>query len=366
MADDPYYYPDGKAFGLRTETRPEYDFSDSRNGPRPGLTIRAGDRKIKLLKAKEKMDWDPEIPVKDKISHLCARFPHIPYDIIHVIAGDTPEWSVDQLAEVLQNLDEEDVAFNCGKAEPGPPCPPPPLPGAARASSSVPSARKSRVKGAWSTGPPPPRPKEGASSSSVVYTQVGPAPPRCTVSQPGLVHICGLLDSATQQWLADEMLRLGQNPEGQSGGLFRVFSDGRVGLNRGHFGNYPLALRDMQDHFGSLVQLAMARASEADASLPPFQPSTCCVKLFSAQSKGLLWHRHGNSCMMLIFVGLSLDFLWKNGNADPDNALPVQSGDIVVFGGASNRILHRPGNIKGGTLPRGLRMRQGVFKLIVY
>ena len=50
MCDDPYYYEDGKAFALSECNAEDYDFGDSRNGPKKGVTIHAGGKKIKLLK----------------------------------------------------------------------------------------------------------------------------------------------------------------------------------------------------------------------------------------------------------------------------------------------------------------------------
>ena len=120
--------------------------------------------------SKEKMNWDPDIPVKDKISRLCRMFPHIPYDTVHVVVGDTPDWSVDQYAELLSQLRPRDVEANSVAQSDSAPAPAPALPFQEEALPGTPAPAK-RVR------PPFTAPLGGCSAPNLLPPLVQTPPP---------------------------------------------------------------------------------------------------------------------------------------------------------------------------------------------
>eukprot|EP01006_Ploeotia_vitrea_P021708 TRINITY_DN54138_c0_g1_i1.p2 TRINITY_DN54138_c0_g1~~TRINITY_DN54138_c0_g1_i1.p2 ORF type:complete len:564 (-),score=70.01 TRINITY_DN54138_c0_g1_i1:2146-3792(-) len=186
--------------------------------------------------------------------------------------------------------------------------------------------------------------------------------------QPGLVIIKGLMDIKTQQWVVDETWRLGTNPDGRSGGFFKVMPDGGVELNQGHRGNFGEYLETFAPHFKDLCHHFFGYAKPL-SEYPDMDAQWCNFNFYGEGSKGIMWHIDGDETkerikagtgrpVVSFSLGCSCDFRWKNKHRDEDNVIRLNSGDVLVFGGKSRGILHSVTKIHPNTCPPLLRMRK--------
>eukprot|EP01006_Ploeotia_vitrea_P023457 TRINITY_DN55951_c0_g1_i1.p1 TRINITY_DN55951_c0_g1~~TRINITY_DN55951_c0_g1_i1.p1 ORF type:complete len:562 (+),score=45.26 TRINITY_DN55951_c0_g1_i1:36-1721(+) len=554
MCDDPYYFRDGKSSLLTEEVRPNHDFLSTMNGPVKGKALVIPGKKGRLLTHDEKMDWDPNIPLTDKINKLGRRFPYVPLHTLSILVHDSPDWSADQLAQVLQHLGTDgEVAVNCERVLPPPPTELSPLEPQQPKSSikkrgnrvqhddAKPAPKTTKRKPVGTTGPAPnkptttpltdePPPSSSQASIIVASAPLQPLPTEeqdsckevwicetctlennkqdttcaacgsqnqtmatpnpsfppnsCTPSsddvpatvttttvtkktrktkkkaspptdsavqfpvtwtcsyctlvnqidtetcvvcqqtretnfktkvsqrgygrngmgglyketktevnsfpfnyvplikaseelQPGLVVMRGALDLQTQQWVANESFRIATNPDGRSGGFYRVMPNGDVALNEGHRGSFAENISSFAPQLSEVCRHFLGYARELSPAVPHMNGKWLGMKFYDEKSHGLLWHRDGDDGwnsrgeklqpsgrpVVSFTIGDGCDFRWKNRKEDPDNILELRSGDIVVFGGPSRNILHAVTKIHAGSTPRGLKIKKGRLNL---
>jgi len=462
MADSPYYHPDGRAFRLtsqRVAAPSAADLDTARNTsylhPRPGSMLRLSDTATVMPRA-ERMDHDRDMPLNLRVGHLAAAAPHIPHHVIHTMVHNSPNMTVEELAEVLQLVAWEEVGLNALREAPPPPREAPPLPVLDAETREAPlqclvRPKGRRRKGATarlqnsSFGPPEPKPPPaspapwtcgecGAETDPAIPTcraclASRPLPgwecPACTLAnvaeagkcaacegprpeaggsgarsiakgiplpesaltfrfepqlilhyelQPGLVLVKSMMDIRTQQWVVDEAFRLGNNPDGRTGGFFRVTEDGQVTLNQTHRAQFGEHIDAFAPHFRELCLHFFQYARPLSASMPDMAAHWCQFNFYAPASKGIAWHRDGDETeerlragtgrpVVSFSLGDSCDFRWKNRTHEDDNVIRLESGDVLLFGGPSRGILHSVTRVHPNTCPRLLRMRAGRLNL---
>jgi len=63
------------------------------------------------------------------------------------------------------------------------------------------------------------------------------------------------------------------------------------------------------------------------------------------------------SPVLFASVGHTAEFWYKNDAKDKEKLVILESGDVLVFGGESRRILHTVSKIVPATCPKRLNMR---------
>ncbi len=112
----------------------------------------------------------------------------------------------------------------------------------------------------------------------------------------------------------------------------------------------PLALR-------ALARRAAARAGYAD-----FEPDACLINRYAPGTR-LTLHQDRNerdlsAPVVSLSLGLPAVFLWGGGRrADRVRRLPLQHGDIVVWGGPDRLVFHGVAPLKDGEHPATGRYR---------
>ena len=96
-----------------------------------------------------------------------------------------------------------------------------------------------------------------------------------------------------------------------------------------------------------------ARAAEA-ADLPPFAPNACLINRYTIGTRLTLHQDEGDARHPIVSVSLGLPaiFLWGGDQrADATQKLPLQHGDVVVWGGVDRMRYHGVMPVKEGASP---------------
>ena len=96
-----------------------------------------------------------------------------------------------------------------------------------------------------------------------------------------------------------------------------------------------------------------AQAAEA-ADLPPFAPNACLINRYTVGTRLTLHQDEGDARHPIVSVSLGLPaiFLWGGEQrADATQKLPLQHGDVVVWGGVDRMRYHGVMPVKEGASP---------------
>ncbi len=96
-----------------------------------------------------------------------------------------------------------------------------------------------------------------------------------------------------------------------------------------------------------------AQAAEA-ADLPPFAPNACLINRYTVGTRLTLHKDEGDARHPIVSVSLGLPaiFLWGGDQrADATQKLPLQHGDVVVWGGVDRMRYHGVMPVKEGASP---------------
>lgn len=96
-----------------------------------------------------------------------------------------------------------------------------------------------------------------------------------------------------------------------------------------------------------------AQAAEA-ADLPPFSPNACLINRYTVGTRLTLHQDEGDARHPIVSVSLGLPaiFLWGGDQrADATQKLPLQHGDVVVWGGVDRMRYHGVMPVKEGASP---------------
>lgn len=102
----------------------------------------------------------------------------------------------------------------------------------------------------------------------------------------------------------------------------------------------------------SFAELA-AQAVQA-AHLPPFAPNACLINRYSVGTRLTLHQDEGDASQPIVSVSLGLPavFLWGgHERANATQKLPLQHGDVVVWGGVDRMRFHGVMPVKDGVSP---------------
>ncbi|GAB2816559.1 DNA oxidative demethylase AlkB [Comamonas piscis] len=111
----------------------------------------------------------------------------------------------------------------------------------------------------------------------------------------------------------------------------------------------------------ALAALA-AQAAEA-AYLPPFAPNACLINRYTVGTRLTLHQDEGDAQHPIVSVslGLSAVFLWGgDARVDATQKLPLQHGDVVVWGGVDRMRFHGVMPVKDGASPVAHPLLDGV------
>ncbi|QMV72562.1 DNA oxidative demethylase AlkB [Comamonas piscis] len=114
----------------------------------------------------------------------------------------------------------------------------------------------------------------------------------------------------------------------------------------------------MPEAFAALA----AQAAEA-ADLPPFAPNACLINRYTVGTRLTLHQDEGDAQHPIVSVSLGLPavFLWGgDARADATQKLPLQHGDVVVWGGVDRMRYHGVMPVKDGTSPVAHPLLDGV------
>ncbi len=102
--------------------------------------------------------------------------------------------------------------------------------------------------------------------------------------------------------------------------------------------------------------LELARAAAADVGFPDYAPDACLINRYVPGAK-LSLHRDRDerdqySPIVSVSLGLPAVFLWGGKRrGEPVRRLPLESGDVVVWGGSARFVYHGVAPIKPGNHP---------------
>ena len=134
--------------------------------------------------------------------------------------------------------------------------------------------------------------------------------------------------------------------------------------NCGHFGWYsdrqgyryvradPLSGQPWPAMPSSFIELA-AQAADA-AALPAFAPNACLINRYTVGTRLTLHQDEGDASEPIVSVSLGLPaiFLWGgHERGDATQKLPLQHGDVVVWGGVDRMRYHGVMPVKDGASP---------------
>ncbi|MEY3012200.1 MAG: oxidative demethylase AlkB [Pseudomonadota bacterium] len=92
------------------------------------------------------------------------------------------------------------------------------------------------------------------------------------------------------------------------------------------------------------VLACLARECAAEAGFPGFAPDTCLINDYAPGSRMGI-HRDADEAdfgwpIVSVSLGIPATFLVAGGRGAPDLRVPLQHGDVVVFGGPARRCRH--------------------------
>lgn len=105
-----------------------------------------------------------------------------------------------------------------------------------------------------------------------------------------------------------------------------------------------------------------AQAAEA-AELPPFAPNACLINRYTVGTRLTLHQDEGdaNHPIVSVSLGLPATFLWGgDSRADATQKLPLQHGDVVVWGGVDRMRFHGVMPVRDAVSPVAHPLLDGV------
>ncbi len=198
--------------------------------------------------------------------------------------------------------------------------------------------------------------------------------------QPGLVLLRGIVSSDAQQWIADEVSRVGgilEETRSRSEGFYRISHHGKRELNSQseQRGSFVRLLEECDPLFEELCMQCFQAALEKSEALPQMHAKACVFNYYEENSPGLRWHRDIDETLdnlrqgsgrpvVSISIGDDCTFEFQPiAVGSHPRQIHLRSGDVLVFGGPSRGILHAVTCIYARTRPEKLEMLQGRFNL---
>ena len=99
---------------------------------------------------------------------------------------------------------------------------------------------------------------------------------------------------------------------------------------------------------------ALAAQAAAAANLPPFAPNACLINRYTVGARLSLHVDEGEASQPIVSVSLGLPavFVWGgHARGDATQKLPLQHGDVVVWGGVDRMRYHGVMPVKDGLSP---------------
>ena len=195
------------------------------------------------------------------------------------------------------------------------------------------------------------------------------------VVRPGLIIMKKILPLEVQQHFADVCCALGTPTNGMSGGWWKVHENGDKQLNAGPFGQMHESLECCPKQFSELCARFLKTAIQFSdpGTLPSMKADLVLLNYYQPEKEGIYWHRDNSAnerraCdlglpVVSFSIGDSCVFEWKDEMSDPTKEIILDSGDVLIFGGASRMIYHAVPKIYPNTCPKGLKMPKGRINL---
>lgn len=183
---------------------------------------------------------------------------------------------------------------------------------------------------------------------------------------PGFVHLRGILPLSVQQALLDMACGVGMRgqSEGMSGGWYRRGDDGTPQLNDGTKARFWDTVECFPPEFRSLGELLAKVAGEqfpVNLSKPcaAFEARVGAMNYYTGRGK-MNWHVDDYNFakkerpIIMASIGDTADFGYKLRASDPERVVSLESGDVIVFGGAARDISHALLRVLPGSGPNNL------------
>ena len=190
------------------------------------------------------------------------------------------------------------------------------------------------------------------------------------VLAPGLVCLRRAIDRDTQTWLATQAFILGEGKEGRQGFYDTIPGDTPgdapvLRLNQGTRGRVILPKDAFPERLTTLCMECVSLARAATDTMPGMNPTTVLVNFYKENAQ-FKWHRDSEDPavagtksappIVSFTVGLSCDFAVKKRFEDETwMTIRLDSGDVLLFGGASRMLVHSVTRVVPRTMPTRLR-----------
>ena len=212
---------------------------------------------------------------------------------------------------------------------------------------------------------------------------------RAEVLADGLVALRGALDLDAQTWLARAAFEAGEANDAKgnrgfyervavSGATLRGEGDGTsddspaesggatvLRLNQGSRGRVILGVDAFPEALTELCAECVSLAQVATDTMPSMNPTTVLVNFYKENAQ-FKWHRDSEDPavagtaaappIVSFTVGASCDFAVKRRFEDETwMTIRLDSGDVLLFGGASRMLVHSVTRVVPRTMPASLR-----------
>jgi len=165
-------------------------------------------------------------------------------------------------------------------------------------------------------------------------------------------------------------------------GFYNISNDPNVStqgkLNLGNKARIAVPIKEYPQEYTQLCLQCIKDAQASCPTLPSMEvgPSLCVINYYTTRAQ-MGWHTDKvpnlstedqlkvTSPIVSFSFGDAADFKYKNSRNDKEQVIILNSGDGLVFGGASRMIYHHVAKIRPNTSPKGLQLGQypGRFNL---
>jgi alkylated DNA repair dioxygenase AlkB len=184
---------------------------------------------------------------------------------------------------------------------------------------------------------------------------------------PGFVHMQCVLTLAAQQSLLNMSCKVAaeSNEPGMSGGWYRQQKQGRWELNDGSkarfwdsISRFPISFKELGE---SLVRLAAQHfPTHLAEPASKFDARVGALNFYTAHGR-MGWHVDDTNFakagrpIVMASLGNAADFGYKLRKGDADQSVRLESGDVIVFGGAARDLVHALLRVDPHTSPEALQ-----------
>lgn len=173
--------------------------------------------------------------------------------------------------------------------------------------------------------------------------------------QPGVVLIKHAIDSSTQSKVTGLCFTYGhERGKFYDGDQLNSWRQGRARA-------YD-AIDSIEPSLRHICRSLVDAAVSVDPLVAPQRLDHTHLLLLYYTSKGIGWHRddgpndgQSDEAVVSLSLGASCSFSIKNEEQSPPTTLTLESGDAILFGGPSKRILHTVRHIRPETCPKVLK-----------